>query len=573
MTKPPTTARSGNRPTPPAAPASASASASPNRDGKGRPEKREDGRGRTGTTAGADGAARNGGGMPDADPAALLRRLTAREAEALTHLAAGRDLAETAAALGVTPTTARSYQHRALRKLGTRTQAEIAALAALLPALGEPGASSAAAPAPTAAPAPAPAQGSAGDAGGDRHRPAGPGDTEAGRPVTPVTPVPPAPDPKPAPARPAPAGKGPRSGPAAAAGTAGGRPPAAFEEVYEAGHTRLVQQVFLLTACKHRAVHCVGRAFGEARRHWPEVAAGVGPEQWVRMRAFELALSPWHRGGPRRAHVWRLPHRRIRVRPADEGQAVLPDHDRLTDRDRALLKALRRLSRPQRRALVLHDGLGLPAAAVAVEVESTVAAAEGRVWAARTALAQWVPDLVGPDPEADGFADRLCGLLHRAAVRGVPEPHRPPVPVLRARQGLVHAGRTGAAALLTVAVGGAVAATLAGGGPGELFRPGDAPPPVLCAPVPTPATEPEALLPLLPEGTPSGIHSLWCSPTPGLEPVVVDPPPPRTDGPYRPPAGGRAGVALPPPAVVAPEPPGCASWVLRPCPAEHRQPR
>lgn len=150
---------------------------------------------------------------------------------------------------------------------------------------------------------------------------------------------------------------------------------------------------------------------------------------------------------------------------------MLPDHDRLTDRDRALLKALKRLSRPQRRALVLHDGLGLPADAVAVEVESTVAAAEGRVWAARTALAHWVPELVGPDPAADGFADRLCGLLHRAAVRGVPEPHRPPVPLLRARHGLVAAGRTGAAALLTVAVGGAVAATLAGAAPGRCSGP------------------------------------------------------------------------------------------------------
>ncbi|MFJ4793089.1 LuxR C-terminal-related transcriptional regulator [Kitasatospora purpeofusca] len=760
MTKPPTAARTGTQPAPPAAPAAAAPPA-PNRGGKGRPGKRKGGRGRTGSTTGTDGAAQNGGGTPDADAAALLRRLTAREAEAFAHLAAGRDLAETATALGVTPTTARSYQHRALRKLGTRTQAEIAALAALLPA---PGAAASSAPASASAgagagvgagaadPASAAAAAKAG-AGGDGHRPAAPGDAPArkavrsrpapaaptagtartGRPSpsaarnatadTPVPPVAPVADPKPArtrpgmvgadgataaqpsgtapapaptptptPTRPTRTAKGPEpratgvtaetgtrsapaptapeaatgptpaaggrpgptgrrgtearptgvtartgapaapaptadrsttgpgptdrrgtearptadkaaTGPSPAAGRAGRtdrggetrptgtaagpgtrsgptpspvgteRPPAGFEEVYEEAHTRLVQQVFLLTACKHRAVHCVGRAFGEARRHWPEPAAGAGPEQWVRIRAFELALSPWHRGGPRRAHAWRLPHRRIKVRPADEAQAVLPDHDRLTDRDRALLKALRRLSRPQRRALVLHDGLGLPAAAVAVEVESTVAAAEGRVWAARTALAQWVPDLVGPDPAADGFADRLSGLLHRAAVRGVPEPHRPPVPLLRARQGLVHVSRTGAAALLTVAVGGAVAATLAGGGPGELFRPSDPPPPVLCAPVPTLATEPDALLPLLQAGAPSGIHSLWCSPTPGLEPVVVDPPPPREDGPYRPPAGGRAGVALPPPAAVVPESPGCASWVLRPCPTEHRQPR
>ncbi|MFD0347808.1 RNA polymerase sigma factor [Kitasatospora aburaviensis] len=322
-----------------------------------------------------------------------------------------------------------------------------------------------------------------------------------------------------------------------------------------------MQQTFLLTACKHRALHCVGRAFAEAQRHWVEVSGETDPEAWLRTRAFEAALSPWHRGGPRRTHVWRLPHRRIKVRPADETQAVLPDHDRLTDHDRALLKALKRLSRPQRRALLLHDGLGLPADAVAVEVESTVTAAEGRVWAARTALAHWVPDLVGADPAADGFADRLSGLLLRAAVRGCPEPHRPPLPLLRARHGLADAGRTGAAALLTAAVGAAVVATLSGGGPGQLFRPGEPPAPSLCA---TAATT--AAVPAPPDAPPTGVHSLWCSSTPGVEPVVVDPPPPRRL--WELPSAGRPAEALPPPGTVAAGPPACTGWTLHPCPTD-----
>ncbi|MFE7564978.1 response regulator transcription factor, partial [Kitasatospora sp. NPDC057500] len=116
MTKPPTAAHPGNQPAP----------ATQRRSGKGRPGRTGNGRGRADGPPAAP-ATGDGGG------AALLRRLTEREAQAFAHLAAGRDLAETAAALGVTPTTARSYQHRALRKLGTRTQAEITALAALLP--------------------------------------------------------------------------------------------------------------------------------------------------------------------------------------------------------------------------------------------------------------------------------------------------------------------------------------------------------------------------------------------------------------------------------------------------------
>ncbi|MFE2723713.1 LuxR C-terminal-related transcriptional regulator [Kitasatospora sp. NPDC059327] len=600
------------------------------------------------------GPAAESGGRQD-EALRLLRQLTPREAQALAQLAAGRDLAQAAAALGVTPATARSYQHRAMRKLGTRTHAEIAAFAALLsPAQsaatqqdtsrgrsGPTGRSPSRGQRPSTVRSPStstagPPDGPRSDtpagqpAGRDRRgrgkaRPAAPdtpapavspgtaraGDDEPPRPATTKAAVRPDTTVTDTTAADTTAAAGPAATPTersrteggattgrapAAGGTArpNGREPAAtgggtagtarpapagpaatvpaaatppapvrsFEELYEAAHTRLVQQVFLLTSCKHRAVHCVRLAFGEARRRWDEVAAGADPEGWVRARACEAALSPWHRGGPRRAHVWRLPHRRIKVRPADESQAVLPDHDRLTDRDRALLKALKRLSRPQRRALVLHDGLGLPAAAVAVEVESTVAAAEGRVWAGRAALAQWVPELVGSDPAEAGFADRLAGLLHRAAVRGCPQTHRPPVPLLRARHGLANATRTGAAVLITLAVGGAAAATLAGNGPGSLFRrPPEAVEQSVCGAVNGSA------VPLAPDGPLTGIRSLWCSPTPGVEPVVTDPPPPRAPR-WELPAAGRAPAALPPPGPAV-GPSACTRWALHPCPADH----
>ncbi|MER7750396.1 sigma factor-like helix-turn-helix DNA-binding protein [Kitasatospora sp. NPDC097643] len=662
------------------------------------------------------------------DTARLLAKLTPREAQALAHLAAGHDLPQTAAALGITPATARGHVQRAMRKLGVTTAAEAIALTSSPPATAGPGgerkrkAGSPADPGRSRAPggdtrqppanprrnpgpaAPAdhePAHPRSGAARTGGHHPAAdpaghdpvngrsrraPGDgRQTGPTTTPTTSAPagarhaadstdstdsadderdtpaghrptdprsstgpaaPADQPpahlrgsgaspgddrqdaaaghpalgphsaqeqRPAGAHgnadpadgtrdaaagrrptgprraedqrsahgsPAPGGgsqqlapgrrpagprrsqeqhEGPRAAPAAAGAGAGGQ---GFEGVYEGAYVRLVQQAFLLTACRHRAVHCVARAFGEAARDWEEVAGAGDPEGWVRVRAFELALSPWHRGGPRRAHAWRLPHRRIRVRPADESQAVLPDHDRLTDRDRALLKALKRLSRPQRRALVLHDGLGLPAAAVAVEVESTLAAAEGRVWTARAALAQWVPDLVGADPAAPGFADRLSGLLHRAAVRGCPEPHRPAVPVLRARHGLVRAGRTGAAALLTVAVGGAALATLAGVRPAVWFRPPEPPAPSLCVPV-TAADEPG--VPVAPDGPPVGISSLWCSRTPGVEPVVLEPQQRAVALWELPQTAPRGGADAPPPRGPAAGPPVCSPWSPLPC--------
>ncbi|MER8099826.1 sigma factor-like helix-turn-helix DNA-binding protein [Kitasatospora sp. NPDC094016] len=542
---------------------------------------------------------------PDQDAARLLRKLTPREAQVLAHLAAGRDLPQAAAALGVAPATARSYVQRAMRKLGAATEAEAVALTTARPKSPDP-APPGPAPSDPAPPSPAPS-------GPAPSGPDAPGDAQADpaagpRTPDPAPPRPPVPGtggehPGPAPAHPTthnpahahatahaqaapnapggsistptatttppgirdtppaaqdrPDGPAPDTGrPAHAATPADGEPAGSFEELYEQAHTRLVQQVFLLTACRHRAAHCVRLAFGAARRGWAEVAATGAPEGWVRVRACELALSPWHRGGPRRMHAWKLPHRRIRVRPADESQAVLPDHDRLTDRDRALLKALRRLSRPQRRALVLHDGLGLPAAAVSVEVESTLAAAEGRVWAARVALARWVPELLGPDPAAPGFVDGLSGLLHRAAVRGCPQPHRPPVPVLQARHRLWTASRTGAAALLTAAVGGAALATLVGIRPVTLFRSPEPPEPAMCL---SAAGAGEPGVPALPGGPPNVVRSLWCSPTPGVEAVVLESAP-QAAARWELPAVAR-GAGAPPPQ----GPEVCPLWSPLPC--------
>ncbi|MER5637086.1 sigma factor-like helix-turn-helix DNA-binding protein [Kitasatospora sp. NPDC002227] len=306
------------------------------------------------------------------------RLLTPREAQALALLAAGHPTPVIAHALGLPPDTTRVLLHRALRKLGVRTRAEVATALAV----------------PTAA-APAPA-------------------VEAPFEVSFEV---------------------------------------SFGGLVEAAHARLVQQTFLLTGRRHRAKHCVRLALAEAGHRWRSVTGD--PEAWVRAHAFERALSPWRRGGPRRAHRLRLPRRRIHVHPEQAQPA----------RDRALLRALRRLPRPQRRALVLHDGLGLPAAVVATEVESSTPAAEGRIRAGRAALAAAVPDLVGPDPLAPGFGERLSALLHGAAVRGCPAPRRPAALRLRLLGHLRAGLPTAAAGLLTLAVGTAMIATLTGNGP------------------------------------------------------------------------------------------------------------
>ncbi|WP_197084669.1 sigma factor-like helix-turn-helix DNA-binding protein [Saccharothrix sp. ST-888] len=498
------------------------------------------------------------------EAARLLRVLSPREAQVLTMLATGTDLQAIAKELGIAATTARSHLNRGMRKLGMRTREEALALAAVLvspvpasPAPPPPGAKRPDAPTPGAVALEAVALDAA------SARPVPPEAVASGSAAATTSPadVPKGESPE--------AGDGPEAGegpedaswapesPAIAepTGTAGAPkalkdangilfdpidgPPvrpqlvfADFDALCTVTHTRLVQQTFLLTGCRHRAVHVVHLALGVAGRRWREVSQLPDPERWVRMFAFDTALSPWRRGGPRRTRrLWHLPRPRIRVHPAGEDQPPHPDQDRLTARDRALLKALRRLSRPQRRALVLHDSLGLPAPEVAAEVESSTAAAEARVRAARAELVRSVPDLVGTDASAPGFGEQLATLLHRAAVHGCPAPRRPS-PLRLKVQGRLRSGLQGASAGLVVSVVG-TAIVLVGSGysPSRLMQPPAPVPPPLCT-----GPGSGSAGPLLPDGEP-GLRTVWCGPTPGHPVPLVAPPPLRVRPPKVPPVG------------------------------------
>ncbi|WP_157597295.1 SigE family RNA polymerase sigma factor [Streptacidiphilus rugosus] len=236
----------------------------------------------------------------------------------------------------------------------------------------------------------------------------------------------------------------------------------AFDLLYAAAAPRLLWQTYLLTAHRHRAAHCVRRAFQLAWTNWDTVSADSSPEGWVRAASFELALSPWHTGGPRMQHLMHLPHRRLRVPE---------DHGNLTRRDKALMAALMRLPRPQRRALVLHDVIGLDWAQTAVEVEGSTPVTFGRVALARRALAGTVPGIVGPDSEVPGFGRRVGEQLRAAAGRaldgGDPEwqPHLAPAQHTRVRARLHDRGVTAAAGALTLATAGGLAAALIWGTP------------------------------------------------------------------------------------------------------------
>ncbi|WP_051951327.1 sigma factor-like helix-turn-helix DNA-binding protein [Actinacidiphila yeochonensis] len=144
-------------------------------------------------------------------------------------------------------------------------------------------------------------------------------------------------------------------------------PEQAFDDLFREAAGALVRQAELLCGDPARARHAVLAAYDQAWQHWPEVARDSDPVGWVRAAAHDRALTSWQR----RLSGW-APHgvRSPRTPSAEP-----------------LAAALLALPPVRRRAVLLHDGLGLDLAAVATETEASERAAAARVEAGRKALA------------------------------------------------------------------------------------------------------------------------------------------------------------------------------------------
>ncbi|MFE7317331.1 hypothetical protein ACFU7T_30160 [Streptomyces sp. NPDC057555] len=192
--------------------------------------------------------------------------------------------------------------------------------------------------------------------------------------------------------------------------TALGCPTADFDALCEAHAGPLIQQAVLLTGRARLARRAVERAFHAAWQRWPEVAADPDPPGWVRAAAYDYALAPWRALFPR-------------LRPAERPRPHAPAPPSARPQDRALLAAVLALPAPYRRALLLHDGVGLGLHATAVEVEASTPAATGRLTHARGRLAEQLPELglreLPPDRQGAVLHARLAAL---AASRPVAPP-------------------------------------------------------------------------------------------------------------------------------------------------------
>ncbi|MGV4929566.1 hypothetical protein [Streptomyces sp. BHT-5-2] len=183
-----------------------------------------------------------------------------------------------------------------------------------------------------------------------------------------------------------------------------------FDALYGAHAGPLIRQALLLTGRARLARRAVERAFQTAWQRWPEVVADPDPVGWVRAAAYEYALAPWRRLFPG-------------LRPTERPGPGTPAPPPAAPEDHALLTAVLALPVPYRRALLLHDGVGLGLHETAAEVEATTPAATGRLTHARECLAERLPELglkgLPPDRQGAVLHARLGAL---AALRPVVVP-------------------------------------------------------------------------------------------------------------------------------------------------------
>ncbi|MCF6525161.1 RNA polymerase sigma factor [Streptomyces sp. JJ36] len=247
------------------------------------------------------------------------------------------------------------------------------------------------------------------------------------------------------------AGGGGRPRGGSAASPRPGSPEEAFDLLHAHCARALTRQAYLLCGHRRLAERAVVRAFHLAWHHWPAVAVDRDPVGWVRAAVHDQALSPW----------LRFPPGRRRRAQAHAGPPC----------DRMLQEALLALPAPARRAVLLHDGLGVSLAATAAETEASTAATVRRVEHAREALGAGVPELAGAAPHA-----RPALLAARLRELGAAHPVRTaPAPRLRAGAEWTARRWTRTACALTAALATAAgSAVLLDAGAGDAAGPGGA---------------------------------------------------------------------------------------------------
>jgi RNA polymerase sigma-70 factor, ECF subfamily len=163
-----------------------------------------------------------------------------------------------------------------------------------------------------------------------------------------------------------------------------------FDAFYLATAQRMVAVVYAMTGNLADAEDAVHEAYARAWPRWAALTASGDPTGWVRVVAQRIAVGTWRRARNRlTAH-----HRQGRA--ASSASEMSPDHV-------ALVAALRKLTAPQRQAIVLFHLCDMSGADVAAELGVSESTLRTRLTRARKELSR---HLVEADMESETRMER-----------------------------------------------------------------------------------------------------------------------------------------------------------------------
>jgi len=181
----------------------------------------------------------------------------------------------------------------------------------------------------------------------------------------------------------------------------------------EANYQRLVAQLYAITLDPGEAHGVVQDAYSRAWRAWSTVGTSSDPTGWIRRVAVRSTIRSWRRVLPRLGVGRRTP------------AAVGAD-----PRTAALLGALRRMSAPERRAVVLHNMAGGPLVVIGTVEGASVGTTAARLSRGQQLVAEGLAEVLPEVLGSDGFD-----------MDDVPLPPAEPVEIAAYEAGYVDDGR------------------------------------------------------------------------------------------------------------------------------------
>jgi RNA polymerase sigma-70 factor, ECF subfamily len=156
------------------------------------------------------------------------------------------------------------------------------------------------------------------------------------------------------------------------------RDEAAFDAFYRGSAPRMLLYMYAVCGDRAEAQDLTQEAYARAWQRWSRLGGYDDPEAWVRTVAWRLAANHFRSGRRRLAALARLG--RPDPAPPPSADAV------------AVLGALRRITREQRGAIVMHYLQHMSVAEIAAATGAAVGTVKARLARARTALAPLLSD-------------------------------------------------------------------------------------------------------------------------------------------------------------------------------------